>query len=169
MVARTKRRQTRKGSGWFSKKARHLGIYDAPSTSLLARQIYFMLDEYGIKESELTFFDELMHYNKDVNKVTLMRDLLHKGITSLQYANILTNLKRTLPRSYFPGNDFHSYVYAAAEIYPLLGETAIHEHDIGKLYTILGKYPGVKMSNVYKELERLGATKTHTAQIRALL
>jgi hypothetical protein len=58
---------------------------------------------------------------------------------------------------------------AAEEIFPLLDRKGVDEYRIGEMFTILSKYPGVNMTNVYKELERLGATKIQTSHIRALL
>ena len=170
---RTKRRQTkrtRKGSGRFTQFLRNkTGREIAPSTSLLATEIHAMLNEYGIEESNKDIFDPLMRHNKDVNKVTLIRDLLDKKITPLQHADILTNLKRVIPRSRFLESDFHSSMYAAAEIYPLLDDRGVQEDQIGKLFTILRKYDGINMERVYTDLKTIGANSTQIAHIRVLL
>jgi hypothetical protein len=58
---------------------------------------------------------------------------------------------------------------AAEEIYPLLDDRGVHQHQIGIMFTILSKYPGVNMENVYKELKKLGANTTQISHIRALI
>ena len=167
---RTKRRRTRKGGGKFTQFFRKkTGLEFAPSTSLLATEIHAMLNEYGIEESHKDIFDPLMHHNKDVDKVKLISDLLDKKITPLQHADILTNLKRVIPRSRFLVRDFHSSMYAAAEIYPLLDDRGVEEDQIGKLFTILRKYDGINMEHVYTDLKTIGANSTQIAHIRVLL
>ena len=76
----------------------------------------------------------------------------------------------TQPLRRYTGYEFGpSTSKAAAEIFPLLDRKGVDEDRIGEMFTILSKYPGVNMTNVYKELERLGATKIQTSHIRALL
>jgi hypothetical protein len=90
-------RQTRKGSGWFSQKARNAGLdpFDwlGSSTSLLAREIYAMLDDHGIKRSRQADFDDLMSYHLHVKKGKLLRDLRKLGMTDLQEYDVVANIE----------------------------------------------------------------------------
>jgi hypothetical protein len=96
---RMKRNQTkRKGGNWWSRKARDLGIYDAgPSTSLLAREIYAMLDKDGINRDRQSDFNNLMIHHPHVKKGKLLRDLRSEGMTDHQEYDVVYHLDEILP------------------------------------------------------------------------
>ena len=99
MVTRRKRtRQTRKGSGkYFTQPLRDLGLdWFGSSTSALARDIYGMLDDRGIKPSRQRDFDDLMSYHLHVKKGKLLRDLRKLGMTDLQEYDVVANLEFAL-------------------------------------------------------------------------
>ena len=82
-------RTKRKGGNRITRKLREWGMYNASSTSALAREIYSMLDVRGIRpEKENDFFD-LMHVHPEVNVNKLMKALEKKGATAMQRADIL--------------------------------------------------------------------------------
>lgn len=97
MVTRRKRTRPRKGSGWFSQKARNAGLdpfdWFGSSTSALAREIYAMLDDHGIKRSRQADFDDLMSYHLHVKKGKLLRDLRKLGMSDLQEYDVVANLE----------------------------------------------------------------------------
>ena len=95
---RTKRtRRTRKGSGWLSQTARSWGMYDGSSTSALAREIYAMLNETGIKPSRYADFENLMMHHPHVKRGKLLRDLQRLGMTPKQEYEVVANLNIVIP------------------------------------------------------------------------
>jgi hypothetical protein len=96
MKTRKRSRGTR-GSGWWSRKARDWGIYDGPSTSLLAREIYAMLDKKGIKPYRQADFENLMSFHPTVKKSKLLRDLRNLGMTDAQEYEVVANLEYIIP------------------------------------------------------------------------
>jgi hypothetical protein len=97
MVTKRNRRtrQTRKGSGkYFTQPLRKLGLdWFGSSTSALAREIYAMLDENGIKRSRQADFDDLMGYHLHVKKGKLLRDLRKLGMNDLQEYDVVANIE----------------------------------------------------------------------------
>lgn len=91
------RKRTRKGGNWWSRKARDWGIYDGPSTSLLAREIYAMLDKKGIKPYRQADFENLMSFHPTVKKSKLLRDLRNLGMTFTQEYDVVANLEYIIP------------------------------------------------------------------------
>lgn len=94
---RTKRKQTRRGSGWLSQTARDWGLYDGSSTSALAREIYAMLGPNGIKDFRQGDFDNLMMHHPHVKKGKLLRDLQRLGMTPKQEYEVVANLNVVIP------------------------------------------------------------------------
>ena len=96
VTRRTKRKQTkRKGGDPFTRFVRRTtgtNIF-GPSTSLLAREIYAMLDDHGIKRSRQADFDDLMSYHLHVKKGKLLRDLRKLGMTDLQEYDVVANIE----------------------------------------------------------------------------
>ena len=95
---RTKQTKRARGSGWWSQKARDLGLYDGSSTSLLAREIRAMLDEKGIKANRQDDFYDLMSVHPHVKRGKLLRDLRALGMSYRQEYEVVANLNMVLPR-----------------------------------------------------------------------
>jgi hypothetical protein len=99
VTRRTRRKQTRKGSGkYFTQPLRNLGFdIFGSSTSLLAREIRAMLGPNGIKDYRQGDFDNLMRHHPHVNKGKLLRDLQKLGMTPKQEYNVVANLEYIIP------------------------------------------------------------------------
>jgi hypothetical protein len=98
---RNRRKQTkRKGGDPFTRFVRRVtgtNIFGS-STSLLAREIYAMLDEKGIKPYRQSDFENLMSVHPHVKRGKLIRDLRALGMTELQEYEVVANLHAVLPR-----------------------------------------------------------------------
>jgi len=89
---RTRQKRTRKGGNWLTQKARRLGLYNKPSTSLLAREIYAMLGPHDIKEERVEDFNVLMRENHGYDKKSLFADLEKLGVDKVYQLNIRNRL-----------------------------------------------------------------------------
>lgn len=100
VTRRTKRKQTkRKGGDPFTRFVRRstgTNIF-GPSTSLLAREIYAMLDKNGIKDYRKGDFDNLMRHHPHVKKGKLLRDLRALGMNYTQEYEVLYHLEEIIP------------------------------------------------------------------------
>ena len=96
---RTKRKQTRKGGNPFTRyirRATGTNIFGS-STSLLANEIYAMLDKNGIKYYRKGDFDNLIRHHPHVKKRKLLRDLRTLGMNYNQESDVLYHLEEIIP------------------------------------------------------------------------
>ena len=99
---RTKRKQTkrmRKGGDPFTRYIRRVtgtNLFGS-STSLLAREIYAMLDKNGIKDYRKGDFDNLIRHHPHVKKGKLLRDLRALGMNYTQEYEVLYHLEEIIP------------------------------------------------------------------------
>jgi hypothetical protein len=173
---KTRNQRKRRGGNEFTQRMRKAGIdlFGSP-TSLLAREIYGMLDHNGIKSSRIDDFNVLMSHHTHANKIKILRDLKELGITLKQEFDVVTKLNIVIPtstsqvlRNRFGIKIGPSTSSAAKEIFPLLDYKGVRENEIGHMFSILSKYRGVNMENVYRDLKAMGANVSQLSHIRSL-
>jgi len=92
-------KRMRKGGNLFTRFLRRTtetNIFGS-STSLLAREIYAMLDKKGIKGNRQGDFENLMLHHPHVKKGKLLRDLRTEGMTDDQEYEVVANLEYIIP------------------------------------------------------------------------